>query len=106
MNPPRQRLEQRIIDHEVRVARTRAAVQRVHATREAQRERRQALQEMLWLREQCVAMLRTAATEEELQGLGLTDEVMRELRLGDSVSAAWHRFTRSRLHPSGPGRIG
>lgn len=81
-----------MIDHEVRLARTEAAIQRARGTRQAHGARRQALQEKLWMREQYVAMLRTASTQEELQALGLTDEMMREARLGDSLAAVWHRF--------------
>jgi hypothetical protein len=92
MDGSKQDLEQRLIDHEVRVAWAEAALARARGARRARKERRVALREELWAREQYVAMLRTAASEEELQALGLTDEMMRTAQLGSSLAAVWHRF--------------
>lgn len=92
MHRSREVLEQRLVDHEVLLARTEAAIQQVRGSRQSRGERRAALQEELWVREQYVAMLRATETEQELPGLGLTDEMIREVRLGDSLAAAWHRF--------------
>lgn len=86
------RYDQRIIDHEVKLTRTTAALERALAGQKARGERRQALAEALWVRQQYVAMLRSARDEGELRELGLTDEMIRDVRLGDSVSAAWRRF--------------
>lgn len=82
-------LDQSIIDHEVRLGRMEAGLERVRASRQARDETRRAAAEARWFREQYVAMLRSAASEEELQGLGLSDEMIREARLGDSLLEAW-----------------
>jgi hypothetical protein len=37
-------------------------------------------------------MLMGARSEADLEGLGLTDEVIRDAQLGDSLREAWARF--------------
>lgn len=87
--------EQRIIDHEVLLARAEAALARATVARDERRQRKAALDELLWVREQYVAILRAAATEQEARDLGLTDEVIRDVELGDSMADVWRRLHRA-----------
>lgn len=84
--------EQRIIDHEVRVAHTEALVEQTRAARRARVENRGLEAESQWFRQQYITMLRSAATSQELHDLGLTDELVRDARLGGSLTEAWERF--------------
>jgi hypothetical protein len=84
--------EQRRIDHEVRLSRAREVVEGYVGGRASREERRSSAAENRWFREQVAAMLAGAAREEELAGLGLSDAMVREARLGDSVAEAWARY--------------
>lgn len=88
--------EQRIIDHEVRLSRTREIVEGYAAGRRARGESREAWRQAAWMRERLAGLI-AGASLEELDSLGVTDQVVRELRLGASVQAVWRR-----LHSSPP----
>lgn len=88
----REELEQRLIDHEVRLTRAREAGELYAAARDARKEKQSGQADRRWYREQLISMLKAARTEADLEGLGLSDEVMREARLGESVHEAWTRF--------------
>lgn len=88
-------LEQRIIEHEARLSRARETVDDCLARRQARRERGQAAAETEWVREQIVSIIAGAADEEELEGLGVSDEVVRELGLGSSLREVWSRYRRA-----------
>lgn len=92
--------EQRLIEHEVRLSNAREAGALYAASRDARQDRRTAAADRRWYRKQLISMLIEAGTEADLEGLGLSDEVMREARLGDTVHAAWTRF-----HPPSPPQI-
>lgn len=84
--------EQRQIDQEVRLSRTRETMHLSHEARERRRDRRSARAENAWFRDQLILMLKGAETEEELAGLGLSDGLIQEANLGDSLVQAWSRF--------------
>lgn len=86
--------EQRIIDHEVRLSRAREAVAHTRGKREGRSTRRAAAAEQAWHRENVISMLGSVATEQELQELGLSDDVVQEVGLGDSLLRAWKAFRR------------
>lgn len=90
----RDEYEQRLIDHEVRISRAREAVAKYQGGRESREERRSGAAEERWFRKQLVSMLSGAATVQDLEGLGVSDEVVREARLGESVAEAWARYHR------------
>lgn len=94
MTTPSQDLEQRAIDHEVRLARARTVLEACRIARLLRMESKEARGELLWLREQYFSMLRAAGTEQEVRELGLTDEAVREARLGATVAEAWQRVHR------------
>lgn len=85
-------LEQRIIDHQVRLSGVREAAEAYYASREDRRERRTVFAEKRWERGQVISMLAGAASERELEHLGLSDALIREAGLGDSLAHAWTRF--------------
>jgi type II secretory pathway component PulF len=87
----REEFEQRLIDHEVRVTRAREAVEQYQGGRQSRAELRTSAAEDRWFREQLITMLAAASTLEDLAGLGLTDELVRTTRLGDSLAEAWAR---------------
>ncbi|MBW3570500.1 MAG: hypothetical protein KY467_05295 [Gemmatimonadetes bacterium] len=95
-------LEQRLIDHEVRLSEARETGYRYTAARELRRERGSREADRRWYRGELVAMLTAARTERELHGLGLSDQVVREARLGDSLLEAWMRFHPQPYHPAAP----
>lgn len=97
----REELEQRLIDHEVRLSEAREAGQRYAASRESRQERESGQADRRWYRAELVSMLEAARTEAELQGLGINDQVVREARLGDSLLDAWNRF-RPGIGPAPP----
>jgi hypothetical protein len=88
----REETEQRLIDHEVRLSEAREAGERFTAARESRRDARGRQSDRLWYRRELIAMLRAAQTEDELHELGLSDAVVREARLGDSLAEAWASF--------------
>lgn len=82
------RREQRIIEHEVLLSRTRAIIQDYLVARQERADARAATEQNAWMRTQVSDMIARASAD-ELEGLGLTDELMRELRLGTSVQGVW-----------------
>ncbi len=88
--------EQRLIDHEVRLTESREAIARYLGGRQSREDGRSSAAEERWFREQLIAMLAGASSEDDLAGLGLTDELVRKARLGDSLAEAWARHH----HPS------
>lgn len=94
--------EQRLIDHEVRRGRVLEARERFVASRERRQELRSRRGGLHWYRRELAAILAAARTEQELHELGLSDEVVREARLGDTLREAWGRF---RLPPTSAERI-
>jgi hypothetical protein len=93
--------EQRLIEHEVRLSKAREAGERYALGREAREDQWSSAEDRRWYREQLISMLIEARTEADLEGLGLSDEVIREARLGDSVHAAWTHFHPSPNHLTG-----
>lgn len=91
----RKELDQRLIEHEVRLSERREAREEYAARLKVRHDQLSGHADGRWYRDQLISMLMEARTEADLSGLGLSDEVMREARLGDSVHAAWTRF-----HPS------
>jgi hypothetical protein len=85
-------LEQKLIEHEVRLSKAREAGALYALGREARKDSRSSVTDRRWYREQLVSMLIEARTEADLEGLGFSDEVVREARLGNSVHEAWARF--------------
>jgi hypothetical protein len=92
MDADESELEQRIIDHEARVTRTQELRAFSDGARERRREQRDANAEERWLREGMISILRAAESEREVRELGLSDEVIREARLAQSLAEAWQRF--------------
>ncbi len=88
----REELEQKLIEHEVRLSTAREAGELYVASRAARQDERSSVADRRWYREQLISMLMEARTEADLEGLGLSDEVVREARLGNSVHEAWSRF--------------
>ena len=103
--PSRDDLEQRAIDYEVRLAHARVVQEQSRIARLQRMESKEARGELLWLREQYFSMLRAAGTEQEVRELGLTDEAVREARLGATVADAWQRVHRF-IPPASPLVIG
>jgi hypothetical protein len=103
--PRRQEFEQQLIDHEVRVSRVREAGEMYAAGRDERRDSRSSLADRRWYRGELISMLAAARTEAELDGLGLSDEVVREAGLGDSLLQAWARYGPAHLggRPPPPG---
>ena len=85
--------EQRIIDHEVRLSRTREIVERFAAREGVWAERYEARQQTAWLRRRLIDLIASTPLE-EMENLGLTDQSVRDVRLGTSVREVWER-----LHP-------
>ena len=89
--------QQRMIEHEVRLSEAREAGEE-YAVRLGDRfDQQSGYADRRWYRDQLVSMLMEARTEADLAGLGLSDEVIREARLGESVHEAWTRY-----HPPPP----
>jgi hypothetical protein len=84
--------DQKLIDHEVRVSKAREAGEIHAAGRDSLRERQSSQADRRWYRGELIAMLTAACSEADLHGLGLSDAVVREARLGDSLLEAWTRF--------------
>lgn len=82
-------MEQQIIDHEVRLSQASETLAWCRGRRQRWSERHAALAEQAWYRAEVASMLSSAATQQELQGLGLTDGVVREAGLGRSLVEAW-----------------
>ncbi|HEX6371899.1 MAG TPA: hypothetical protein VF006_23450 [Longimicrobium sp.] len=93
----REDLDQRLIEHEVRLSKAREAGEQHAAFRDAWEVQQSGRADRQWYRRQLISMLAEARTEADLTGLGLSDEVIREARLGKSVHEAWTRF-----HPPPP----
>lgn len=91
MTVPSRDNQQRIIDHQVLLAQAGVLREQSRIARQGRIDGRAAQGELQWLREQYLSMLRAAETEVEARQLGLTDEVVREARLGMSVADAWER---------------
>jgi hypothetical protein len=96
----REEFEQRLIDHEVRRGRVDEAREQFTALRESRWESRSSWEDWRWYRRELIAMLAAAGTEAELRGLGLSDEVIREARLGATLLEAWARFHLPQFAPS------
>lgn len=94
--------EQKLIDHEVRVSEAREIGERHVAGRDVRRERTSSQADRRWYRRELVDMLTAARTEDDLRELGLSDEVVREAGLGDSLMEAWARFRGPHHAPSSP----
>jgi hypothetical protein len=88
----RKELDQRLIEHEVRLSERREAREQYAARVAARYDRQSGQGDRRWYRGQLISMLVEARAEADLAGLGLSDEVMREARLGESVHEAWTRF--------------
>lgn len=84
--------EQRVINFEVLMSRTREAAVRFDAMRLGRRQRLADVQERRWYRRELIAILGSAPTEREVADLGLSNEMVREARLGNTVKEAWARF--------------
>jgi hypothetical protein len=97
--PRTEEFDQKLIDHEVRVTKAREAGEIHAAGRDSLAERQNSQADRRWYRGELVAMLTAARSEADLHGLGLSDAVVREARLGDSLLEAWTRF-RSRCLPA------
>jgi|GEM_PF-3936973 len=93
MAQSREAREQQVIDHQVLLSRTREIIHDYVAGQQGRTEARDSLQQSIWIRRQIADMI-ARSTPDELDALGLTDDMMRELRLGTSVQAAWEA-----LHP-------
>ncbi|WP_420129257.1 hypothetical protein [Longimicrobium sp.] len=89
--------EQKLIDHEVRISEAREAGEVFAAGRDARLERSRSQADRRWYRAELIAMLGAARTERELRELGLSDAVVREARLGDSLLAVWAHFRLAHL---------
>lgn len=85
--------EQRIIDHEVLLSRTRETIEQYCAGRRARGERGEAAEQADWMRGRLADLIASASLD-ELNALGVTDQTVREMDLGASVQAVWQR-----LHP-------
>jgi hypothetical protein len=87
----RDALEQRLIEHEMRLSRARATLHDflVHQQRRADRHGQE--EQTDWLRLRIAEMIATASLE-ELPTLGLDDTLVRELELGPSLRAVWERL--------------
>lgn len=85
-------IQQRMIDHEVRMSEAREIGELYTASRESRHERQISQADGRWYRGELIAMLTAARSERDLHGLGLSDDVVREARLGDSLAEAWTRF--------------
>lgn len=88
----REELEQRLIDHEVRLSEARETGQRYTASLKLCQASQSGQADRRWYRGELVSMLAAARTEADLHGLGLSDEVVRDARLGKSLREAWERF--------------
>lgn len=95
-------LQQRMIEHEVRLSEKREAGEQYTARLEARFDQQSGHADRRWYRDQLVSMLMEARAEADLSGLGLSDEVIREARLGESVHEAWTRFHPPANHPTHP----
>ena len=80
--------QQQIIDHEVRLSRAAALVHEYQRRRSLRAEARLHWEQATWLRRQLAGMI-ADMPRDELHELGLTDQMVREARLGDSLQAAW-----------------
>lgn len=87
-----QETEQRMIDTEVRRSVAREADEAFTAARDAHQERESSRADRRWYRGELIAMLTAAKTASDLHELGLSDDVVREARLGDTLVQAWARF--------------
>jgi hypothetical protein len=96
MASSRESRQQRLIEHEMRLSRTRALIDRYAAWMQERDDARDAGRETAWVRRRMAEMI-AGASPDELHALGVTDEVVREMRLGTSLRDAW-----SRLHPPPP----
>jgi hypothetical protein len=91
MHQDRDAIEQRLIEHEMRLSRARAAVHDYVVQRQRRIDRRTEWEQAVWLRRQ-VAQMITAMPLDELPTLGVDDALVRELNLGPSLRAAWERL--------------
>lgn len=85
-------MDQRSIDHEVRLTELRERRQQYAVSRQSLRERESGRADRRWYRGELIAMLAAARAEADLRGLGLSDDVVREARLADTLTEAWARF--------------
>ena len=102
----REETEQRLIDHEVQMSKVRETRQRHAATRESWQVRESGRADRRWYRGELITMLAGARTEADLHGLGLSDAMVREARLGDTLAEAWTRFRPPPPHLTGSGEQG
>ena len=102
----KEEMEQRVIDHEVHLSKVRERSQRYAASRESHEVRESGRKDRRWFRGELIAMLAAARTEADLHGLGLSDDLVREVGLGDTLTQAWTRFRPPPPHLTGPGEQG
>ena len=102
MSRPSDEMDQRAIDHEVRLTELRERRQRYATSRGLLQERESGRADRRWYRRELIAMLTAAQTEADLHGLGLSDDVVREAGLGESLVEAWTRFRPHRPLPVNP----
>lgn len=95
----REEIEQRLIDHEVWLSTFREAEEIYAAGQASRRDVQRGAADRRWYRRELVAMLSAARTEREARELGLSDAVVREARLGDTLLQAWARFRPQHLPP-------
>jgi hypothetical protein len=88
----KEQLDQRLIEHEVRISERREAREQYVAGLGVRHDQQSGQADRRWYRGQLISMLMEARTEADLAGLGLSDEAIREARLGESVHTAWTRF--------------
>jgi hypothetical protein len=91
MRMDRDALEQRLIEHEMRLSRARAALHDHLVHRQRRAELHGDREQADWLRLRIAEMI-AAASLDELPTLGLDDTLVRELELGPSLRAAWERL--------------
>jgi hypothetical protein len=99
--PHGKEFEQKVIDHEVRMSKAREVGQVYSDGRDSRTAGRSTQADRRWYRAELVGMLREARSEADLRGLGFSDDVVREARLGDTLLDAWARF-RLPHHASAP----
>lgn len=77
--------QQRQIDLEKTVSRSREIVERARLQRQVRAEMAEAAQERAWLRDQVAEMIDDARSLQELADLGVSDELIRGLGLSSAV---------------------
>lgn len=73
--------QQRLIDLETRLSRSREIIERNRVQRQLWAERADAAQERAWLRAQVADLIASAGSLQDLRDLGISNELLRELGL-------------------------